>query len=133
MKETEARESSPGQQLECKRKRIKILERTRAAINDKISLGRLNKKDHLQIITGLWPKDRLGGILTARMNSSQLRTWSRCYTVFFEGQIYNGVPSLPSHKFKVVYDKKLLCLVGQAPLNKLGRQTIWKHTTCEYQ
>jgi len=35
MKETEARESSPGQQLECKRKRTKILERTRAAINDK--------------------------------------------------------------------------------------------------
>ena len=35
MKDTEARESSPGQQLECKRKRIKILERTRATINDK--------------------------------------------------------------------------------------------------
>lgn len=48
MKDTEERESSPGQQLECKRKRIKILERTRAAINDKKK--KLNKKDHLQII-----------------------------------------------------------------------------------
>lgn len=100
MKETEARDSSPGQQLECKRKRIKILERTRAAINDKRSLGRLNKKDHLQIITGPWPKDRLGGILTARVNSSELRTWSRCYTVFFKAQVYNGVPSLPSPSSK---------------------------------
>lgn len=53
MKETEARESSPGQQLECKRKRTKILERTRAAINDK---KKLNKKDHLQIIHSILAK-----------------------------------------------------------------------------
>ena len=49
MKDTEARESSPGQQLECKRKRIKILERTRATITKK-KKKKLNKKDHLQSI-----------------------------------------------------------------------------------
>lgn len=76
-------------------------------------------------------KGGLGGILTARASSSELRTAQpRCCTALSEAPVYSGALSLLFIEFKGVYDEKLLYLVGWAPSDNLGRQATWKQTTC---
>lgn len=54
-------------------------------MGNKRSLGRFNEKDHLQIIHGPVVKDKLGGVLMARINSSELGTTQprRCTALMY--------------------------------------------------
>lgn len=89
--------------------------------------GRLTQKDHLQVTQSTLATAQLGGIQTARTNSSELRTRPRCCTVFLgflEAHVYNGAPSLPLVKFKRFVTKSYRVSLVRP------RGAIWKQTTC---
>lgn len=84
-------------------------------MGSKRSLRRFNQKDHLQIIHGPAVKDKLGGVLMARTNSSEFGTTQpRSCTALFEAHAYSGALGL--HFTKGLLMKSLLYLVGWAPM-----------------